>query len=156
MIESAEEPLAYIFNTFKEGSKVDLRAIKNYFDASTSPPTQTRVSGMSARSSSASSSSTSPPRTQPSSPRRTSTATSTSRSQRYSFIHPARALQRGLRLHRQRRLRLHQQERAQVALPQVQRALHRGRRGHDDRGLLAGRPEDPQEGPRTVPQGLNQ
>lgn len=37
MIESAEEPLAYIFNTFKEGSKVDLRAIKTYFDASTSP-----------------------------------------------------------------------------------------------------------------------
>lgn len=43
MIESAEEPLAFIFNTFKEGSKVNLRAIKNYFDSSTFPATQTKT-----------------------------------------------------------------------------------------------------------------
>jgi hypothetical protein len=35
MIEAAEEPLAYIYNTFKDNNKVDLKAIKSYFDAST-------------------------------------------------------------------------------------------------------------------------
>lgn len=34
MIDAAEEPLAYIFSTFKENNKVDLKSIKAYFDAS--------------------------------------------------------------------------------------------------------------------------
>ena len=35
MSEAVEEPLTYIFDTFKDGNRVDLKSIKTYFDTST-------------------------------------------------------------------------------------------------------------------------